>query len=112
MERGHRTLAITRKDGKSATIPSHPEPPVPPTYASGNVTKGRSSSTGREANASIGKIATRIVKRLARHAGIDKTVSPHSVRQPFIRSGRPTTGTGMPRSLLQDQGPLRTVALR
>ena len=28
--------------------------------------------------------ATRIVKRLSRRAGIDKTISPHSLRQSFI----------------------------
>ncbi len=54
VERGHRTLTITRKGGKIATIPLRPAPPVPSTCASENVKTSRSSSTGTAPDASIG----------------------------------------------------------
>jgi integrase/recombinase XerD len=44
VERGHRTLTITRKGGKVATIPLAPRTARPSTWPSANGPRGRSSS--------------------------------------------------------------------
>ena len=82
-DRGHRTLNIVRKGGKHVTIPLAPR-------------------TGRALDLYIGKRASgplflglngermdryaadRIVKHLARRAGITKRISPHNLRHSFI----------------------------
>ena len=53
------------------------------TDASGNVKKGRFSQQGRHRRLDR-HAATRIVKRLARHAGIERRSSPHLLRHSFI----------------------------
>jgi integrase len=84
VERGHRTLTITRKGGKIVTIPLAPR-----TARSIDMCIGERSDgpilLNREANARLDRhAATRIVKRLARQAGIGKKISPHSLRHSFI----------------------------
>ncbi len=82
--RGHRTLFVRRKGGKTATIPLAPrtaraldlyidERSSGPIFMNHDMTK----RLDRHA-------ATRIVKRLAKAAGIDKRISPHSLRHSFI----------------------------
>jgi len=53
VERGHRTLRITGKGNKPATIPSFPERRAPSTWSSASATKVRSSGAGT-ASASTG----------------------------------------------------------
>jgi len=61
-ERGHRTLAITRKGGKKAVIPLAPR-----------------TARGLDRHG-----AGRIVRRVARRAGLAKKVGPHTLRHAFI----------------------------
>jgi integrase len=83
LERGHRTLVVTRKGDKVVTIPLAPR-------------------TARALDLAIGERAEwpiflaadghrmdwhgagRIVRRVARRAGIDKRVGPHMLRHAFI----------------------------
>ena len=82
--RGHRTLFVHRKGGKTATIPLAPrtartldlyidERVAGPIFMNHDLTR----RLDRHA-------ASRIVKRLAKAAGIDKRISPHSLRHSFI----------------------------
>ena len=84
VNRGHRTLFIHRKGGKTATIPLSPrtaraldlyigEREAGPIFLNHDGTR----RLDRHASA-------RIVRRLARRAGIDKRISPHSLRHSFI----------------------------
>jgi len=97
-ERGHRTLSIVRKGGKIVTIPLAPR-------------------TGRALDSYIGErscgpiflgahgarmdrhAADRTVKRLAKHAGITKRISPHSLRHSFITAA---LDAGVPLRDVQD----------
>ena len=83
IERGHRTLVITRKGGKVITIPLAPR-------------------TGRAIDLAVGERvegpiflgpygqwldrhgAARVVRRVARRAGIIKPAGPHTLRHAFI----------------------------
>jgi site-specific recombinase XerD len=84
VNRGHRTLFIRRKGGKTATIPLSPrtaraldlyigEREAGPIFMNHDGTR----RLDRHASA-------RIVRRLAKRAGIDKRISPHSLRHSFI----------------------------
>jgi integrase/recombinase XerD len=84
LERGHRTLTITRKGGKIVTIPLAPR-----TARAIDLYVGKRSEgpvfVNRDGTRRLDRhAATRIVKRLAKHAGIDKRISPHSLRHSFI----------------------------
>ena len=82
-ERGHRTLKILRKGRKRVTIPLAPRTSrVLDLYLNERTTgpiflgaKGRRMDR---------YAADRMVKRLARRAGITKRISPHSLRHSFI----------------------------
>ena len=63
VERGHRTLVVTRKGGKVVTVPLAPR-------------------TARAIDLAVG--AGRIVRRVAHRAGIAKPVGPHTLRHAFI----------------------------
>jgi integrase/recombinase XerD len=83
LERGHRTLTITRKGGKVVTIPLAPRTARAIDLATGERTGGPIFLTtdGRRLDRHG---AGRIVRRVARRAGITKNVSPHTLRHAFI----------------------------
>ena len=77
-ERGHRTLVITRKGGKVVTIPLAPRTARAIDLAIGERCEGPIFLTidGRRLDRHG---AGRIVRRVARHAGIAKKVGPHTL---------------------------------
>jgi site-specific recombinase XerD len=83
LARGHRTLTITRKGGKIVTIPLAPRTARAIDLAIGERLDGPiftlpdGSRLDRHA-------AGRIVRRIARRAGITKPVGPHTLRHAFI----------------------------
>jgi integrase/recombinase XerD len=83
VERGHRTLVITRKGGKVVTIPLAPRTARAIDLTIGERTEGPIFLTadGRRLDRHG---AGRIVRRIARRAGITKTVGPHTLRHAFI----------------------------
>ena len=83
MERGHRTLVITRKGGKVVTIPLAPRTARALDLAIGERTEGPiflAADSRRLDRHGAG----RIVRRVARRAGIIKNVGPHTLRHAFI----------------------------
>ena len=83
LERGHRTLVITRKGGKVVTIPLAPRTARALDLAIGEHTEGPVflAAGGRRLDRHG---AGRIVRKAARRAGIAKTVTPHTLRHAFI----------------------------
>jgi site-specific recombinase XerD len=83
IERGHRTLVITRKGGKVATIPLAPRTARAIDLAVGERTEGPifTHSGGRRLDRHG---AGRIVRRIARRARIGKNIGPHTLRHAFI----------------------------
>ena len=83
LERGHRTLTITRKGGKVVTIPLAPRTARAIDLAIGERTDGPVFLTadGRRLDRHG---AGRIVRKTARRAGIAKAVTPHTLRHAFI----------------------------
>jgi integrase/recombinase XerD len=81
--RGHRTLTITRKGGKVVTVPLAPRTARAIDLATEERTDGPVFLTtgGRRLDRHG---AGRIVRRVARRAGITKKVSPHTLRHAFI----------------------------
>jgi site-specific recombinase XerD len=84
LERGHRTLVITRKGGKVVTIPLAPRTARAIDLAIGERTAGPLflAADGRRRLDRHG--AARIVRRVTRRADISKQVSPHTLRHAFI----------------------------
>ena len=84
LERGHRTLTITRKGGKVVTIPLAPRTARAIDLATVDRCEGPIFLTpdGRRWLDRHG--AARIVRKVARQAGITKKVSPHTLRHAFI----------------------------
>ena len=82
-ERGHRTLVITRKGGKVVTIPLAPRTARAIDLAIGERCEGPVflAPDGRRMDRHG---AGRIVRRVARQAGITKPVGPHYLRHAFI----------------------------
>jgi integrase/recombinase XerD len=83
IERGHRTLMVTRKGGKVVTIPLAPRTARAIDLAIGERMEGPvflAADGGRLDRHSAG----RIVRRAARRAGITKPVGPHTLRHAFI----------------------------
>ncbi|MCA1681596.1 MAG: tyrosine-type recombinase/integrase [Actinobacteria bacterium] len=78
-ERGHRTLAIVRKGGKHVTIPLAPRTGRALDLYIGERTMGP-IFLGLEGGRMDRYCADRMVKRLVKRAGIDKRISPHSLR--------------------------------
>ena len=83
LERGHHTLRVNRKGGKIVIIPLAPRTARTVYLAIGERSEGPIfvTDTGDRMNRHQ---AARVVRRLARHAGIDKRISPHSLRHSFI----------------------------
>jgi integrase len=83
LERGHRTLTITRKGGKVVTIPLAPRTARAIDLAIGERTGGPVflAADGRRLDRHG---AGRIVRKIARRAGITKAVTPHTLRHAFI----------------------------
>ena len=83
LERGHRTPLVHRKGGKTVTVPLAPRSARAVDLAIGERLSGpvfldaRGERLGRDAPA-------RMVRRLARRAGICKRIGPHSLRHSFI----------------------------
>jgi hypothetical protein len=98
LERGHRTLVITRKGGKVVTIPLAPrtaqaidlaigERPGGPLFLGGD--RRRLDRHG----------AARVVRRVTRRAGTAKHVSPHTLRHAVITAA---LDAGVPLREVQD----------
>ena len=83
LERGHRTLTITRKGGKVVTIPLAPRTARAIDLATGERCDGAVFRTG-DGRRLDRHGAGRIVRRVARRAGITKPVGPHTLRHAFI----------------------------
>src|SRR5512146_588066 len=83
LERGHRTLTITRKGGKVVTIPLAPRTARAIDLAIGERTDGPVFLTG-DGRRLDRHGAGRIVRRMARRAAIAKAVTPHTLRHAFI----------------------------
>jgi site-specific recombinase XerD len=83
LERGHRTLLVTRKGGKVVTIPIAPRTARAIDLALGERAEGPLFITadGRRLDRHG---AARVVRRVTRRAGIAKHVSPHTLRHAFI----------------------------
>jgi site-specific recombinase XerD len=83
IERGHRTLVITRKGGKVVTVPLAPRTARTIDLAIGERSEGPIflAADGRRLDRHG---AGRIVRRMARRAGINKPVGPHTLRHAFI----------------------------
>ena len=83
LERGHRTLTILRKGGKVVTVPLAPRTARAIDLAVGERCDGPifvdANGTRIDRHA-----AGRIVRRIARRAGIAKRVGPHTLRHAFI----------------------------
>lgn len=82
-ERGHRTLAITRKGGKRAVIPLAPRTARAIDLAIGERCEGPIFTT-RAGKRLDRHGAGRVVRRVARHAGLAKKIGPHTLRHAFI----------------------------
>jgi integrase/recombinase XerD len=82
-ERGHRTLKIVRKGGKHAVVPLAPRTSRVLDLYLGERTTGP-IFLGAGGARMDRYAADRMVKRLARRAGISKSISPHSLRHSFI----------------------------
>jgi site-specific recombinase XerD len=83
IERGHRTLVINRKGGKVVTIPLAPRTARAIDLAVGERVNGPIflAPNGRQLDRHG---AARVVRRVARRAGITKPVGPHTLRHAFI----------------------------
>jgi hypothetical protein len=92
LERGHRTLTITREGGKVVTIPLAPRTARAVDLAIGERTAGPVflAADGRRLDRHG---AGRMVRRVARRVRIDKTVTPHTLRHAFITA---TLDAGVP----------------
>jgi integrase/recombinase XerD len=83
LERGHRTLTVLRKGGKVVTIPLAPRTARAIDLAIGERLDGpiflRPDGQRMDRHCAI-----RIVRRVARRAGMDKPIGPHTLRHAFI----------------------------
>lgn len=83
-QRGHRTLFVHRKGHKTATIPLAPRTATSLDLYIGERTSGPIFLNAEGTRRLDRHAAARIVRRLAKAAGIDKRISPHSLRHSFI----------------------------
>ena len=92
LERGHRTLRIVRKGGKIVTVPLAPRTARAVDLAVGDRSQGP-ILLGDDGERLDRHAASRIVHRIARHAGLNKRVGPHTLRHAFITAA---LDTGVP----------------
>jgi integrase/recombinase XerD len=83
LERGHRTLTVLRKGGKTVTMPLAPRVARAIDLAIGERTMGP-VFLGADGERLDRHAAGRIVRRISRRAGIAKRVGPHTLRHAFI----------------------------
>ncbi len=83
VQRGHRTLTITRKGGKVVTLPLAPRIARTIDLAIGERPEGPIFLAHDDRRLDRHG-AARIVRRVARRAGIGKPVGPHTLRHAFI----------------------------
>jgi integrase len=83
LERGHRTLTVLRKGGKLVTMPLAPRVARAVDLAVGERVEGP-IFLGADRDRLDRHAAGRIVRRVARRAGIGKRVGPHTLRHAFI----------------------------
>jgi site-specific recombinase XerD len=83
LERGHRTLVVHRKGGKTVTIPLAPRTARAIDLAVGERLEGP-LFVGQDGRPMTRDAAARVVRRLAKAAGITKRIGPHSLRHSFI----------------------------
>jgi integrase/recombinase XerD len=106
LDRGHRTLTITRKGGKVVTIPLAPRTARAIDLAIVERTDGPVflAVDGRRLDRHG---AGRIVRKVARRAGITKGVTPHTLRHAFITAaqGRGVASDATFREKREDTGP-------
>jgi hypothetical protein len=90
IERGHRTLVVTRKGGKVVTIPLAPRTARAIDLAIGERCAGPAflATDGRRLDRHG---AARIVRQVARRAGIAKAIGPHTLRHAFITAAPVST---------------------
>jgi integrase len=96
IERGHHTLTVLRKGGKVVTIPLAPRTARAIDLAIGERVEGP-IFLGRNGEPLDRHAAWRIVRRLARKAGISKPVGPHTLRHAFITAAQMGAGVPPPR---------------
>lgn len=82
-ERGHRTLTVSRKGGETVTMPLAPRVARAVDLAIGDRLEGP-IFTDADGMRLDRHAAGRIVRRVARRAGITKRVGPHTLRHAFI----------------------------
>lgn len=97
-ERGHRVLSVTRKGGKVALVPLAPRTAVAVADLLGDRRDGPVFATRTGARLDR-QGAWKIVRRLAKTAGIDKTISPHSLRHTMVTL---SLDAGVPLHTVQD----------
>jgi site-specific recombinase XerD len=98
-QRGHRTLAITRKGGKKALIPLAPRTARAIDLAVGERCDGPIFLTSARQRLDRHG-AGRVVRRVARRAGLAKNIGPHTLRHAFITAaqvGRVASDATFPR---------------
>jgi integrase/recombinase XerD len=83
LERGHRTLTIVRKGRKTVTIPLAPRTARAVDLAIGERAGGPIFIAG-DGQRLDRHGASRIVRRVARRAGVAKPIGPHTLRHAFI----------------------------
>eukprot|EP01041_Mallomonas_annulata_P029370 gene29370-51354_t len=83
MERGHRTLTVLRKGGKTVTMPMSPRTARAVDLAVGERFEGP-ILLGNDGERLDRHAAARIVRRIGKAAGINKKIGPHTLRHGFI----------------------------